>query len=106
MIFSGLLHSFTTSSRASLLLEDKIKNLKNDIWAVEKSDLRITEEDKLIVQQLRTNLKSLQEKLRRMGSRGNRSIATERNYVDKKKNESNDIVFDLPSVDIERLSFL
>lgn len=86
--------NFQDDTRKRRNLEDKIKNLKNDIWAVEKSDLRITEEDKLIVQQLRTNLKSLQEKLRRMGSRGNRSIATERNYVDKKKNESNDIVFD------------
>jgi len=73
---------------------DKIENLKNDIWSVEKSSLRLSQEDKIIVSQLKGNLKSLKIKLKRMGKRGHRSIATERNYVDRKKGESNDVLFD------------
>lgn len=75
-------------------IEDKIKNIQSDIWAVEKSMAGVTNQDKSIVEQLRVDLAAAKSSLKNMGSNGRRHVASDSDYLNKKTNESNFVEFD------------
>lgn len=75
-------------------LEKKIKNLKSDIWAVEKSTDKKTAQDNAIIAQLQKDLAKAKRDLKKMGARGRRSVASQGNYLNQKTDESNYVEFD------------
>jgi hypothetical protein len=74
-------------------LEDKIRKLESDIGAIKVVSQNLSEQDELILKQLKSELKNHQEQLFAMGDEG-RSVSSEVQFISRKEGESNFTEFD------------
>jgi len=90
---SGIKSSKIITFQKRKRLEDKVKRLESDIGAIKIVADRLSEQDEVILKQLKRDLTNTQVELKSMGNKG-RGVSSEEKFLTKKEGEESFTEFD------------